>query len=75
MCVAVPGKVLEINENVARVDFFGNVVSVNISLVDAKVGDYVLTHAGVAIEKLDPAQAEELVKLFEEIGEAMNEGD
>jgi hydrogenase expression/formation protein HypC len=74
MCVAVPGKVLEITENVARVDFFGNIVKVNISLVDAKVGDYVLTHAGVAIEKLDGEQADELVKLFEEIGEAMDEG-
>jgi hydrogenase expression/formation protein HypC len=75
MCVAVPGKVLEIKENVARVDFFGNVVKVNISLVDARVGDYVLTHAGVAIEKLDPEHAGELVKLFEEIGEVLDEGD
>jgi hydrogenase expression/formation protein HypC len=75
MCVAIPGKVLEINDNVARVDFFGNVVQVNVSLVDAKPGDYVLTHAGVAIEKLDPERARELVELFEEIGEASDEGD
>jgi hydrogenase expression/formation protein HypC len=75
MCVAVPGKVLEIEDNIARVDFFGNVVSVNMSLVDAAVGDYVLTHAGVAIEKLEPERAKELVELFEEIGEAMDEGD
>ena len=75
MCVAVPGKVLEIKDNIARVDFFGNVVIVNVSLVDAKPGDYVLTHAGVAIEKLDPEQAKELVELFEEIGEAADEGD
>jgi hydrogenase expression/formation protein HypC len=75
MCVAVPGKVLEINDNVARVDFFGNVVQVNVSLVDARPGDYVLTHAGVAIEKLDAERARELVELFEEIGEASDEGD
>ena len=75
MCVAVPGRVLEIEGNVARVDFFGNVVKVNVSLVDAKPGDYVLTHAGVAIEKLDPDRADELVKLFEEIEGLADEGD
>jgi hydrogenase expression/formation protein HypC len=75
MCVAVPGKVLEIKDNVARVDFFGNVVQVNVSLVDASPGDYVLTHAGVAIEKLDPERAKELVELFEELGEAGDERD
>jgi hydrogenase expression/formation protein HypC len=75
MCVAVPGKVLEIKDNVARVDFLGNVVSVNVSLVDVKPGDYVLTHAGIAIEKLDPAQAKEIIELFEEIGEAGNDGN
>lgn len=75
MCVAVPGKVLEIKDNVARVDFFGNVVQVNVSLVDASPGDYVLTHAGVAIEKLDPERARELVELFEELGDAADEGD
>jgi hydrogenase expression/formation protein HypC len=74
MCVAVPGKILDIKESVARVDFFGNVVKVNISLVDVKPGDYVLTHAGVAIEKLDTEQADELVKIFEEIGGAGDEG-
>jgi hydrogenase maturation factor len=35
----------------------------------------VLTHAGVAIERLEPERAEELVKLFEEIGELEDEGD
>jgi hydrogenase expression/formation protein HypC len=75
MCIAVPGKVLEINGDIARVDFSGNVVAVNVSLVDAAPGDYVLTHAGVAIEKLDAGRARELMELFEEIGEAADEGD
>ena len=75
MCVAVPGRVLEIEGNVARVDFFGNVVKVNVSLVDAKPGDYVLTHAGVAIEKLAPDRADELVKLIEEIEGLADDGD
>lgn len=50
-------------------DFSGNRIAVNISLVDAAVGDYVLTHAGMAIEKLDPEKALELIQLFEEIEE------
>lgn len=74
MCVAIPGKVLTIDGDTARVDFSGNIVSVNISLVDAGPGDYVLTHAGMAIEKLDPAGAEELMRLFEEIGAYTDEG-
>lgn len=74
MCVATPGKIIEIKGNTAKVDFSGNAVTVNISLVDASVGDYVLTHAGMAIEKLDPDKAEELIKLFEEIAELADDG-
>lgn len=74
MCVATPGRVLEINGSTAKVDFSGNAVIVNISLVDARVGDYVLTHAGMAIEKLDPEKAQELIQLFEEIEELGHDG-
>jgi hydrogenase expression/formation protein HypC len=69
MCVATPARVLEIDGDMAKVDVLGNVVKVNISLVDAAVGDYVLTHAGMAIEKVSPDSAKELIELFEEIQE------
>jgi hydrogenase expression/formation protein HypC len=75
MCVATPGKVLSVDGDTARVDFSGNIIPVNISLVDAAPGDYVLTHAGMAIEKLDPENALELIRLFEEIGELADEGN
>lgn len=74
MCVATPGRVVEIEGNSAKVDFSGNIVRVDIRLVEAAVGDYVLTHAGMAIEKLDPEKAEELIKLFEEIEGLADEG-
>jgi hydrogenase expression/formation protein HypC len=74
MCVATPGRVVEIDGAIAKVDFSGNLVRVNISLVDVAVGDYVLTHAGMAIEKLDSENAEELIKLFEEIEALSNDG-
>ncbi|MFB0567796.1 MAG: HypC/HybG/HupF family hydrogenase formation chaperone, partial [Candidatus Bathyarchaeia archaeon] len=51
MCLAIPAKVVEIKGDVARVDFgAGTMRDVNISLVEAKVGEYVIVHAGFAIE-------------------------
>jgi hydrogenase expression/formation protein HypC len=53
MCLAIPAKVLEIRGDVAKVDFGEGVArEVNVMLVDAHVGEYVLVHAGYAIEKL-----------------------
>ncbi len=69
MCVATPGRIITIEGSTAKVDVLGNTISVNVSLVDATVGDYVLTHAGMAIEKIDREKAEELIRLFEEIEE------
>lgn len=69
MCVATPGRIITIDGSTAKVDVLGNMISVNVSLVDAAVGDYVLTHAGMAIEKIDREKAEELIRLFEEIEE------
>jgi hydrogenase expression/formation protein HypC len=50
MCIAIPGKIISIDQAKAKVDFNGNVVDVNVGLIDPKVGDYVLVHAGCAIE-------------------------
>lgn len=68
MCVAMPGKVIEINGLVGKVDFQGNIVDVNLGIVDAQIGDYVLVHAGCAIEIMKQDAAEELISLFEELG-------
>ncbi|MBT8171962.1 HypC/HybG/HupF family hydrogenase formation chaperone [Candidatus Bathyarchaeota archaeon] len=68
MCLAIPAKVLEINENLAKVDFGQGVArEVNIMLVDVKIGEYVLVHAGYAIEKLDQRAAEESLETWREI--------
>ena len=48
MCVAIPGRVTEIDGMTAKVDFNGNLVNVNIGLVAPEVGQYVLVHAGCA---------------------------
>ena len=71
MCLAIPAKVLGIKNGVAQVDF-GSGVSreVNIMLVDAKIDDYVLVHAGYAIQVLDEKEAKETLRLWDEILQA-----
>ena len=65
MCVAFPGKVLDINDKTAEVDFDGNIARVNIGLVDVKAGDYVLVHAGMAIEAMNEEKARSLLETWE----------
>lgn len=73
--MAVPAKILEINGDLAKVDFGGGVMrEVNIMLVDARVGDYVLVHAGYAIQVLDEKEAEETLMLWREIIEIEDAG-
>lgn len=67
MCIAIPGKVVEISDTNAKVDFNGNIVKVNIGLVSPKVGQYVLVHAGCAIEVMEHDKAEEMIELFAEL--------
>ena len=50
MCVAYPGRVVSITGTHGMVDFSGTEVPVNLSMVPAKIGDYVLVHAGMAIQ-------------------------
>ena len=63
MCVALPGKVIEINGRDAVVDFNGNQVTARAGLVDVKIGDYVLVHAGCVIQKVSKQDMEDLENL------------
>ena len=68
MCLAIPAKILGINDSLAQVDFGRGVTrEVNIMLVEAKVGDYVLVHAGYAIEVLEEEDALETLRLWDEV--------
>ncbi|WP_288072633.1 MULTISPECIES: HypC/HybG/HupF family hydrogenase formation chaperone [Pyrococcus] len=68
MCLAVPGKVVEIRGNVGIVDFGGIKREVRLDLLsDVKVGDYVIVHTGFAIEKLDERRAREILEAWEEV--------
>ncbi|MDD1772719.1 MAG: HypC/HybG/HupF family hydrogenase formation chaperone [Methanomassiliicoccales archaeon] len=62
----MPAKILSINGDEAEVDFGGAVKRTNISMVDAKVGEYVIIHAGFAIQKVDEEEARETLQLWNE---------
>ncbi len=68
MCFAVPGRVTDVDGNYATVDFGGARRRVNIILLeDIRVGEYVLVHVGYAIQKVSPQDAQESIKLWNEI--------
>jgi hydrogenase expression/formation protein HypC len=73
MCLAIPGKVVEIGEEnglrMGRVDFGGIVKRVCLDYVpEIEVGDYTIVHVGFALQKIDEAEALRTLELFEHMG-------
>lgn len=72
MCLAVPSKIIEINEDTGIVDVEGVKREVGLHLIEEpRVGDYVIVHAGFAINKIDENEALETLRLFREIAESV----
>jgi hydrogenase expression/formation protein HypC len=74
MCLAVPGRVLEISERdgtrIAQVDFGGVSKEVCLEYVpDLQVGEYTIVHVGFALQRLDEQSALETLDLFRQMGE------
>ena len=69
MCVALPGKVIEIKGKDAVVDFNGNQVTARAGLAEVNIGDYVLVHAGCIIQKVSKQQMDELENLNQMMAE------
>jgi hydrogenase expression/formation protein HypC len=70
MCLAVPAKIIELDGARATVQVPGNRFSADVSLVPGvKLGDYVLVHAGFAIERYRTKDAEEILRLYEGRGD------
>lgn len=68
MCLAIPVRIVSIDEDEAETEIAGVRRRVSIALTpEAKLGDYVLLHTGYAIGVIDEAEAEETLKLLEEI--------
>jgi hydrogenase assembly chaperone HypC/HupF len=80
MCLAIPGKVLEIKQEgtpvMGKVSFSGVQKDVCLEwLPDVQVGDYVIVHVGFAISKIDKEEALETLKMLEEMGRGLDELD
>ena len=75
MCLAVPMKITEIKDGyMATVTVMGTVRDVALDLTpDAKVGDYVLVHAGFAIEVVDQQYAEETLELIQDMADMLDD--
>jgi hydrogenase expression/formation protein HypC len=67
MCLAIPCKIIEIVEHRALIEKSGNWLDIDISLVpDAAVGDFIIIHAGMAIQKYDSQEAAATIALIQE---------
>ncbi|MEJ2155575.1 MAG: HypC/HybG/HupF family hydrogenase formation chaperone [Desulfobacteraceae bacterium] len=65
MCLAIPSKIIKIENNMAVIDVEGSRRQASLLLIDeASVGDYVLVHAGYAINKINEAAAQESLRLL-----------
>ena len=77
MCLSIPSKVIEIDENnVATVETLGVTRKVSLDLIseEVKVGEYVLIHVGYAMQKIDTQFALESVEVYQKIAEDMDAG-
>jgi hydrogenase expression/formation protein HypC len=70
MCLAIPALIKSIDGYQAEADIEGVTRQISLQLTpEARVGDYVLLHTGYAISIIDPAEAEETLKMLREISE------
>lgn len=73
MCLSIPGKIVEIVGTTAVADILGASREISLELVpNVGIGDYVLIHAGCAIQKLDEEEARNTIDLFNELKDVMN---
>jgi hydrogenase expression/formation protein HypC len=76
MCLAIPSKIVKIENNIGTIDVDGVKRKTSLLLLeDAKVGDYVIVHAGFAIHKIDEQVAMESLKILRETLSLVEEGD
>jgi hydrogenase expression/formation protein HypC len=79
MCLAIPGKIKSIDDSIpelkmAKVDFGGIIKKICVQWIDAVEGDYILAHAGMAISKVDEAEALQTLADFELISRSLDAG-
>ena len=76
MCLAIPSRITKIEKNMATIDVEGVQREASLLLLeDARVGDYVIVHAGFAIQKLDESAAQETLDLLREAIAAVDKNE
>jgi hydrogenase expression/formation protein HypC len=75
MCLSIPARVMEINGNMADVSVGGTILKASLQMVEnVQVGDFILLHAGFAIQKIKEDEALETLRILKEMKGAMNTG-
>ena len=69
MCVAAPGKIIAVNGSDATIEYASNITHADIGIVNAKIGDWVLVHAGLVIQVLPDDEAQYMLDLFADLEE------
>lgn len=73
MCLAIPARITHINDQMGTIDMEGVQREVSLLLLeDARVGDYVIVHAGFAIHRIDEAEAKASLKLLREMASSLD---
>ena len=76
MCLAIPSKVVEINDSMGIIDVAGVRREASLLLLEnPQVGDWVIVHAGYAIQKIDEATAQESLRYLREAAQLLVEND
>jgi hydrogenase expression/formation protein HypC len=74
MCLSIPAKIVSIDGNMAEVSVGGSLFKAGLHMIEnAKVGDYILLHAGFAIQKISEEEAAETLKILKEMNDTLNE--
>jgi hydrogenase expression/formation protein HypC len=74
MCLSIPARIVSIDGKMADVSAGGAIFKAGLHMIEnAEVGDYILLHAGFAIQKISEKEAAETIKLFEEMNNSLDE--
>jgi len=73
MCLSIPARIVSIDGSMAEVSAGGAIFKAGLHMIEnVKVGDYILLHAGFAIQKISEKEAEETLRLFEEMNTSLD---
>jgi hydrogenase expression/formation protein HypC len=73
MCLSMPAKIISVEGDMAEVSVGGTLFKAGLQMIeDAKPGDYILLHAGFAIQKISEEDANETIRLLNEMNDQMN---